>query len=398
MTKLDISIPLFYTCCVKTTKNQKPVTVWQKTQYANLIRYVPSGTYFARFRVKGKLVWRGLKTDKISIAQLRLADEMERERRKAENATAIAKGKMTMGDALRIYKERIAGRVDLKPRTKAYHTERIEGLLKSWPGLEGTDITKVTKSDCLNWAARYGREVSATTFNHSIGILRAVLEIGTEVGIRFDNPVKAVKRVSERLKKLQLPEPEQFQKFVQEVENSGSGFSIPCANLIRFLAFGGFRITEARHVTWADCDFKRGIIAVRGEPDTGTKGTGDARVVPMIPDMKNLLERLRAENPGVKSNEPVMCVHECQKAMDRAAKVIGMPRITHHDLRHLFATRCIEAGVDIPTVSRWLGHKDGGALAMRVYGHLRDTHSAEMAQKVHFLESEQTAKEAAAKN
>jgi len=39
-----------------------------------------------------------------------------------------------------------------------------------------------------------------------------------------------------------------------------------------------------------------------------------------------------------------------------------MARITHHDLRHLFATTCIEAGVDIPTVSRWLGHQDGGAL------------------------------------
>jgi len=44
-------------------------------------------------------------------------------------------------------------------------------------------------------------------------------------------------------------------------------------------------------------------------------------------------------------------------------------RITHHDLRHLFATRCIEAGVDIPTVSRWLGHQDGGALCMKTYGH-----------------------------
>ena len=54
---------------------------------------------------------------------------------------------------------------------------------------------------------------------------------------------------------------------------------------------------------------------------------------------------------------------------------IGIERITHHDLRHLFATRCIEAGVDIPTVSRWLGHVDGGALAMKVYGHLRRTHS-----------------------
>jgi site-specific recombinase XerD len=57
---------------------------------------------------------------------------------------------------------------------------------------------------------------------------------------------------------------------------------------------------------------------------------------------------------------------------------------THHDLRHLFATTCIESGVDIPTVSRWLGHKDGGALAMKVYGHLRDKHSANMAQRVSF--------------
>jgi len=50
------------------------------------------------------------------------------------------------------------------------------------------------------------------------------------------------------------------------------------------------------------------------------------------------------------------------------------------------ATRCIESGVDIPTVSRWLGHKDGGALAMRVYSHLRDSHSVNMAQKVTFHE------------
>lgn len=31
---------------------------WQKTQYSNLIRYVPSGTYYARLRVKGKLIRR----------------------------------------------------------------------------------------------------------------------------------------------------------------------------------------------------------------------------------------------------------------------------------------------------------------------------------------------------
>ena len=38
----------------------------------------------------------------------------------------------------------------------------------------------------------------------------------------------------------------------------------------------------------------------------------------------------------------------------------------------------------LPTVSRWLGHKDGGALAKKAYGHLRDQHSVAMAQKVTF--------------
>jgi hypothetical protein len=44
--------------------------------------------------------------------------------------------------------------------------------------------------------------------------------------------------------------------------------------------------------------------------------------------------------------------------------------------------------VDIPTVSRWLGHKDGGALAMKVYGHVRNQHSASMAKPVNFAPAE----------
>jgi hypothetical protein len=42
------------------------------------------------------------------------------------------------------------------------------------------------------------------------------------------------------------------------------------------------------------------------------------------------------------------------------------------------------AVVDVPTVAKWLGHKDGGALAMRTYGHLRNEHSIAAASKVSF--------------
>jgi len=125
---------------------------------------------------------------------------------------------------------------------------------------------------------------------------------------------------------------------------------------------------------------------LRGHPETGLKNRrpGEVRQVPMIPEMREFLRRLQQERGEEWPISFVMRVRECQKAMDRAAEKLGTHRMTHHDLRHFFATRCIESGVDIPTVSRWLGHKDGGALAMKVYGHLRDQHSVAMAQKVTF--------------
>ena len=130
-------------------------------------------------------------------------------------------------------------------------------------------------------------------------------------------------------------------------------------------------------------DFGAGEIVLRGDADTGTKNW-ELRRVPLIPDARALFERMRSERFRESLDAKVFRVGECQKSLNRACKKVGTDRITHHDLRHLFATRCIESGVDIPTVSRWLGHKDGGALAMKTYGHLRREHSIAQAQKVSF--------------
>jgi hypothetical protein len=102
-----------------------PATVnaarWSKTQYANLIRYVPSGKYFAQIRVQGKLILKSLKTNWISMAKLRLADLEKDERQKAENQAAIAvtSGKMTFTDVLARYRERLKADVNLKPRSNS---------------------------------------------------------------------------------------------------------------------------------------------------------------------------------------------------------------------------------------------------------------------------------------
>ena len=122
----------------------------------------------------------------------------------------------------------------------------------------------------------------------------------------------------------------------------------------------------------------------------GTKN-GEVRRVPMIPQARGLFERRQKDRQGEPASATVFLVHESQKSIDRAAEKVGMARITHHDLRHFIATVNIESGVDIPTVSRWLGHKDGGALAMRTYRHLRHEHSIAQARKVSFVPAQQAA-------
>ncbi len=185
-------------------------SLWQKTQYANLIRYKPSKKYFARIRINGKLIRRSLKTGVLSVAKLRLGDLEKKERQLAEHQTAAADGRMSFGDALAIYEQRLKGDASLKPRTREYHQQRINALLRSWPELKQTELRNITKSDCLNWSPTFSQGRSPTAFNHTVGILRQILEIGVESGVRYDNPARFVKRLSERSEKPHLPEINQF--------------------------------------------------------------------------------------------------------------------------------------------------------------------------------------------
>ena len=103
----------------------------------------------------------------------------------------------------------------------------------------------------------------------------------------------------------------------------------------------------------------------------------------MSPELRSTLERLKTEmNPA--PGDAVISISDARTCLETACRKLGFPKYTHHDFRHFFATTCIESGVDIPTVSRWLGHADGGALAMKRYGHLRQEHSLAMSQRVSF--------------
>ena len=349
----------------------------------NLVRYRPAGTYFARFKIGGKLFWKSLGTTVFSVAKQRLPDTIRARRAKLESATAVAIGKMTVGDAVRVYLEKVHANVSLKPRSKDYRDELIDFIERSWPALFGTDVRKVSERDCQDWLTRFQKQYAPSVVNNAIGTLRAVFAEGVNSGARFGNPATNLSRMRIRPKRLELPSRKEFLRFVEEIRTAGARQSKDCANLVRFLAYSGLRIGEAKFVSGWMRTFR--VInfmseAIRSQP----RKMGETRFVPMIPELEQMLIELRKERSDEPTTATVMRVFECQNSMTHAAAKIGMKRITHHDLRHLFATICIENGVDIPTVSRWLGRKDGGAPCMKTYGHLRQDHSLTQAQRVNF--------------
>jgi integrase len=342
----------------------------------NLLQYIRTGMYYARVKVGGKLVRRKLKTDVYSKALLRLGDFLKEQRSKAPRSDNAP---TTFAQSRLLFEKDLESRHDLQARAKEYRRGCVSVLLKTWPGLDDLKLARITEIACNEWATRF-REAgySPHYFNQTLSTLRHIFDRGELV----PNPACKVKRMGVKLRELKLPEIDQFQQLLVNLEQGGGRDSRNCADLVRFLAFSGCRLSEAKGVAWKNVDLKKGVLKVKNAKQRTTSAAEVYRTVPIISDLRPLLERLKASNPA--PEEPVCRVHECQKALTRACQELKIARLTHHDLRHLFATRCIESGVDVPTVSRWLGHVDGGALAMRVYGHLRDGHSVEMATKVTF--------------
>lgn len=347
----------------------------------NLLQYVSTGLYFARIKVNGKLIRRSLGAKTFREARLCLHDFLATEAKKRH----VIGTPVTVGEARRLYESSIENDHTLSEQSRYYRRNCIKKLLATWPGLDQVKPRAITRQQCEQWASTLAGEVDAQYFNNILGTYKAILK---RAGVDNDphSPLAEIKRMGVRWEPPVLPEADKFLDMINHMETSGAGRQQACADLARFLAFSGCRLSEAQAATWADVDLVNGILTVHNAKVRRARRWRPTRGVPIIADMRALLERLQKQPH--RPSDPIIGVRKCKHSLARACRLVGIPRITHHDLRHLFATRCIESGVDIPTVSRWLGHSDGGALAMKVYGHLRERHSLAMGAKVTFAPAE----------
>lgn len=365
------------------TTSKTETKAWLPTKWQGLYRHGKTGVYYLRL---GKRTWKSLKTQTQSVAlkerEKLLAQEI---RRNDGRAAALGIKGTKFSDLVDCRLTQLENKPSIKDNTRAFWKHIFACLNKSWPGLWDREVESLTQEECEKWAGEFSKTASASLFKHSLAAFRNVMKIAIKAGLRHSDPTEetGVPVPPGKDLSLTLPNREQFKLWVAEIRKSPSRWGEDAADLVEFLAYSGLRIGEAKHVTWKHCDFAKGEVIVLGDPDTGTKNRKTRRV-PMIPALRELLDRLRKERPKEPLDVRVLKVCSAKDSMDRAADQLKLSRITHHDLRHLFATTCIESGVDIPTVSKWLGHQDGGALAMKVYGHLRNEHSLEQARRVSF--------------
>ena len=150
----------------------------------------------------------------------------------------------------------------------------------------------------------------------------------------------------------------------------------------------GMRVREASQLGVADIDSRRMTILVR-------RGKGNKQR--LVPLSAKLLTELRAwwathRNPiwlfpSSRPDRPLgeSCVQKaCQVAVARAGLKAGT---CTHALRHTFATELLEAGVDLLTIQKILGHTSLNTTA--IYTHVRRDHLQAVAQVLDLLPLEQ---------
>lgn len=371
----------------KATKS-KPAATNHKftadTGVTNLIRNTKSGIYYARIVHQRRDHWKSLKTDVFAVAKQKLRKFEDDLRGRKVSKKGVT---MTFGQAAQIYAEQVALE-RLSAATKEFRLRPTSTFRRTWPDLAGTDIRRISEGDCIKWLQRYENGAatytphhakstvpgnSPTVINACIAYLRRVFDVAIKEGLIGENPARSMKRMPARKRLLELPSRTQFQDIITHVRNSRSRWGKAVGDLVEGLAYSGMRLKEAGRMTWSDINLENGIMNIRG-----SKTEGSIRTVPLIPAMRELLFRIEKGGPKVFTAESAL------GSLKSACKALKVAKINHHDLRHLYATTVIESGVDIPTLSRWLGHVDGGALCMKTYGHLRPLHSAEAAAKVRF--------------
>lgn len=227
-----------------------------------------------------------------------------------------------------------------------------------------------------------GNPLSPKTISDIICVFNLIAKYGNQKGICHID-TDGIKRPKSRKKPVEILD----NSALKTIEGILLSFEDPLCLGILFALFSGVRIGELCGIRWEDIDFQLQTVTIKRTIEriantdkyaqTKTKviintpkTESSYRVIPLQQFLVDVLQKNK--KPGncylltgtTKYTEP----HQYYVRYKRFLKRNNLGEYTFHCLRHTFATRCVEAGFDIKSLSEILGHSSV-TTTMAIYIH-----------------------------
>jgi integrase len=311
------------------------------------------------------------------------------------DATYVEPSKLTVA-------EHVGGRIDhwetseaITARTAQRYRQLLNGQIR--PHIGTRLVQKLSTVDVEKWHAtlrtggrRRGKGgVSSRTVVHAHRVLSHALDDAMRHGVVPRNVAKLQQPPRVQTGEMAILDRDGIGKILAELPSHE--MYVPAILAL----FTGMRLSEVQALRWSNVDLDAKVIRVR-EALEETKAHGLQVKAPKtragrrdigLPDIvvgalrdhrKQQLELRMALGAGkLPADALVLPTFEggyraptdASRAWGLVADALGMPEITFHGLRHTHASQLIDAGVDIVTISKRLGHASPD-VTLRVYAHL----------------------------
>jgi len=330
----------------------------------------------------GKAKYRSVYADTYAEARVRRQEQLST----PENY--LAKGSKKLGTYAEIANLWLGEiRMTVKESTYTRYYRIVETYLLPKLGEEKLvkiDLTRMNSliQEFLTTGGQRRKGLSAKTVGDILCVWKSIWDFGAERGYPCPD-LKGLLRPQKSMSKIKILSEDSQKEIEKELLRSGDLTSLG----IVFTAFTGIRIGELCGLTWGDLDLKNGVAYIRrtveriADLDPGQarktkviisepKTENAVRSIPLPRFLTAYLTERKAQNDCYlltgtpKFIEP----HNCYIRYRRFLARNGMEEYSFHALRHTFATRCVEEGFDIKSLSEILGHSNV-ATTMSFYVH-----------------------------
>lgn len=234
---------------------------------------------------------------------------------------------------------------------------------------------------------------AANTINVIITVMQNSLKVANAFGLTdsyIADKIKRPKTSEKAISCFTLAEQRKIELAIQqEAKDSQYGILI--------CLYTGLRIGELLALEWEDIDLSFGTLKVNkscyysvgasgnyGRIIDLPKTVSSCRTIPLSKNILNLLKELKRRSISkyvVSNGENPVPSRAYQKTFSRMLIRINISHRGFHALRHTFATRAIECGMDVKTLSEILGHKNA-SITLNRYVHSMMEHKKEMMNRV----------------